>query len=113
MTCRRRAPPVPRWRYLYDPLGRHTAKQRLASDGVTVAEQVSFTWDGNTLCEQTTTSADLPHPVALTWDHSGMRPMDTGPLGMARRLEGTGLVMIGLGRYGAGSFDFTLDVNSA
>ncbi|MFB9476714.1 NADPH-dependent F420 reductase [Nonomuraea salmonea] len=41
----------------------------------------------------------------------GLRPMDTGPLGMARWLEGTGLVMIGLGRYGAGSFDFTLGVS--
>lgn len=41
----------------------------------------------------------------------GLRPLDTGPLGMARWLEGTGLVMMGLGRYGAGSFNFTLDVN--
>ena len=41
----------------------------------------------------------------------GLRPMDTGPLGMARWLEGTGLVMIALGRYGAGGFNFTLDVN--
>jgi predicted dinucleotide-binding enzyme len=41
----------------------------------------------------------------------GLRPLDTGPLGMARWLEGTGLVMMGLGRYGAGSFDFTLGVN--
>ncbi|WP_097865658.1 NADPH-dependent F420 reductase [Streptomyces sp. rh34] len=43
----------------------------------------------------------------------GLRPMDTGPLGMARWLEGTGLVMIGLGRYGAGSFDFTLGINTS
>ncbi|MFF9177084.1 RHS repeat-associated core domain-containing protein, partial [Streptomyces sp. NPDC014793] len=28
-----------------------------------------------TLCEQTTTSADLPHPVTLTWDHQGLRPL--------------------------------------
>lgn len=39
--------------------------------------------------------------------------MDTGPLGMARWLEGTGLVMIGLGRYGAGSFNFTLGVSTS
>lgn len=64
-----------RWRYLYDPLGRRTAKQRLAPDGVTVAEQTAFTWDGTNLCEQTTTSTGLPHPVVLTWDHSGMRPL--------------------------------------
>lgn len=64
-----------RWRYLYDPLGRRTAKQRLAPDGVTVAEQTTFTWDGTNLCEQTTTSTGLPYPVVLTWDHSGMRPL--------------------------------------
>lgn len=43
----------------------------------------------------------------------GLRPMDTGLLGMARWLEGTGLVMIGLGRYGAGSFNFTLGINTS
>ncbi|MFJ6850405.1 NADPH-dependent F420 reductase [Streptomyces sp. NPDC091271] len=43
----------------------------------------------------------------------GLRPMDTGSLEMARWLEGTGLVMIGLGRFGAGSFDFTLGVNTS
>jgi 8-hydroxy-5-deazaflavin:NADPH oxidoreductase len=41
----------------------------------------------------------------------GLRPLDTGPLAMARWLEGTGLVMMGLGRYGVGNFYFTLDVN--
>jgi RHS repeat-associated protein len=44
-----------RWRYRYDPLGRRIAKQRLAADGVTVAEQVDFTWDGSILAEQTHT----------------------------------------------------------
>ncbi|MFC8075179.1 putative T7SS-secreted protein [Streptomyces sp. NPDC057307] len=63
------------WRYLYDPLGRRTAKQRLATDGTTVEEQVNFTWDGTTLCEQTTTSAELPDPVTLTWDHQGLHPI--------------------------------------
>ncbi|WP_328752132.1 NAD(P)-binding domain-containing protein [Streptomyces sp. NBC_00285] len=43
----------------------------------------------------------------------GLRPLDTGPLEMARWLEGTGLVMIGLGRHGVGSFDFTLAVNTS
>ncbi|MEV0633132.1 hypothetical protein ACI2LC_37415 [Nonomuraea wenchangensis] len=43
----------------------------------------------------------------------GLRPMDTGPLGMARRLEGTGLVMIGLGRSGAGSLNFTPGVSTS
>ncbi|MGQ4417067.1 putative T7SS-secreted protein [Streptomyces sp. SAS_269] len=64
-----------RWHYTYDPLGRRTAKLRLAPDGETVLERVDFTWDGTTLCEQTTTSNDLPNPVTLTWDHQGLRPL--------------------------------------
>ncbi|MGW3210392.1 putative T7SS-secreted protein [Streptomyces sp. NPDC001135] len=64
-----------RWRYTYDPLGRRAAKLRLAEDGETVVERVDFTWDGTTLCEQTTTSLDLPNPVTLTWDHQGLRPL--------------------------------------
>ncbi|MFC7303184.1 putative T7SS-secreted protein [Streptomyces monticola] len=65
------------WRYLYDPLGRRTAKQRLASDGSgEVVEQVDFTWDGSTLCEQTSrTSVASPSAVILTWDHQGQRPI--------------------------------------
>jgi len=63
-----------RWRYTYDPLGRRTAKLRLAADGA-VVERVDFTWDGTTLCEQTNTSPDLPNPVILTWDHQGLRPI--------------------------------------
>ncbi|WP_175408932.1 putative T7SS-secreted protein [Streptomyces sp. TRM64462] len=63
------------WRYVYDPLGRRIAKQRMAQDGREVAEQITFTWDGTTLCEQTAESPDLPHPVALTWDHKGLHPL--------------------------------------
>ncbi|MFF3400721.1 putative T7SS-secreted protein [Streptomyces sp. NPDC002659] len=63
------------WRYLYDALGRRIAKQRLGDDGQSVLEQVSFSWDGTTLCEQTTESEALPHPVTLTWDHDGLRPL--------------------------------------
>ncbi|MFF4587074.1 putative T7SS-secreted protein [Streptomyces sp. NPDC001388] len=67
-----------RWRYTYDPLGRRTAKLRLAEDGETVLEQVLFTWDGTTLCEQTTTSVHLracpdictPRRVTATRDGS-------------------------------------------
>ncbi|MEV4944200.1 putative T7SS-secreted protein [Streptomyces sp. NPDC053755] len=58
-----------RWTYRYDPLGRRTAKQRLAADGESVVEEVRFTWDGLTLCEQTTHRPDQPNTVALTWDH--------------------------------------------
>ncbi|RAJ69128.1 RHS repeat-associated protein [Streptomyces sp. Amel2xB2] len=64
-----------RWRYLYDPLGRRIAKQRLGDDGQQVLEQVDFTWDGATLIEQTTTAPNLPDPVTLTWDHDGLRPL--------------------------------------
>ncbi|MFI8243357.1 RHS repeat-associated core domain-containing protein, partial [Streptomyces sp. NPDC085866] len=64
-----------RWHYTYDPLGRRTAKLRLAADGETIVERVDFTWDATTLCEQTTTSPDLPDPVTLTWDHQGLRPL--------------------------------------
>ncbi|MFJ4202506.1 putative T7SS-secreted protein [Streptomyces sviceus] len=64
-----------RWRYRYDPLGRRIAKQRLSPDGESVLEQVDFTWDGTTLCEQTTRSPSIPNPVTLTWDHQGLHPI--------------------------------------
>ena len=64
-----------RWRYTYDPLGRRTAKLRLGRHGDTVVERVDFTWDGTTLCEESTTSVELPNPVTLTWDHQGPRPI--------------------------------------
>ncbi|SOE14013.1 RHS repeat-associated core domain-containing protein [Streptomyces sp. 2323.1] len=58
------------WKYTYDPLGRRSSKQRLADDQQTVVERVDFTWDGATLCEQTTTSG-----LTLTWDHQGFAPL--------------------------------------
>ncbi|QNP63633.1 putative T7SS-secreted protein [Streptomyces genisteinicus] len=64
-----------RWRYRYDPLGRRVAKRRLAADGESVLEETRFTWDGLTLCEQTTVSGELPRPVAITWDHRGLVPL--------------------------------------
>ncbi|MCX4587373.1 putative T7SS-secreted protein [Streptomyces sp. NBC_01481] len=64
-----------RWRYRYDALGRRTAKQRLAADDESVVEEVRFTWDGLTLCEQTSHQPDLPHTVALTWDHRADVPL--------------------------------------
>lgn len=63
------------WQYHYDPLGRRTAKQRLSSDGEAVLEQVTFTWDGTTLTEQTTTGDASAPSVTLTWDHNGLAPM--------------------------------------
>ncbi|MEU6538548.1 RHS repeat-associated core domain-containing protein, partial [Streptomyces sp. NPDC047000] len=64
-----------RWRYRYDPLGRRTAKQRLAADGEHITEETLFTWDGLTLCEQTTHHPGTPHTVALTWDHRDVVPL--------------------------------------
>ncbi|MFD8965932.1 putative T7SS-secreted protein [Streptomyces sp. NPDC059568] len=64
-----------RWRYRYDPLGRRSAKQRLAADGESVVEEVRFTWDGLTLCEQTSHQPGVPSTVALTWDHRADVPL--------------------------------------
>jgi 8-hydroxy-5-deazaflavin:NADPH oxidoreductase len=41
----------------------------------------------------------------------GLRPRDTGDLTMAHWLEGAGLLMVGLGRYGVGNFGFSLGVS--
>ncbi|MFI0904263.1 DUF6531 domain-containing protein [Streptomyces sioyaensis] len=63
------------WRYTYDPLGRRTAKLRLTEDGQSIAERVDFTWDGTTLCEQTTLVRGRSTQVTLTWDHQGLAPV--------------------------------------
>ncbi|MEU0255567.1 DUF6531 domain-containing protein [Streptomyces sp. NPDC006184] len=60
-----------RWTYAYDPLGRRTAKHRLADDGRTVVHSVHFTWDGTRLAEQT----DTAHHITTTWDYEGHRPL--------------------------------------
>jgi len=70
-----RTPDGAHWRYTYDPLGRRTAKLRLAEDGVTVLERTDFSWDGDTLCEQTSYAPHLPGPHTLTWEHEGHRPL--------------------------------------
>lgn len=43
----------------------------------------------------------------------GLRPRDAGDVTMAHWLEGAGLLSVGLGRYGVGSFNFSLGVNLA
>nr|WP_326694251.1 DUF6531 domain-containing protein [Streptomyces sp. NBC_01766] len=63
------------WRYLYDALSRRIAKQRMAPDAETVVEQIDFTWDGSTLCEQSTTVSELPTNVTVTWDHNNLQPL--------------------------------------
>lgn len=62
-----------RWRYTYDPLGRRIRKQRSATGAL--FEKVLFTWDGATLCEETTHSSNLPNLVTLTWNHHASRPV--------------------------------------
>ncbi|WP_051858564.1 DUF6531 domain-containing protein [Streptomyces cellulosae] len=59
------------WRYEYDALGRRTGKQRIAENGVDVLEQVDFTWDGVSLCEQTTRWGESSDSVTLTWHLHG------------------------------------------
>ncbi|MEU6278746.1 DUF6531 domain-containing protein [Streptomyces sp. NPDC047028] len=63
------------WHYLYDPIGRRIAKYLMAADGVTITEQIDFTWDGPTLVEQTTTSENLPDAITITWEHEGIHPV--------------------------------------
>ncbi|MFE9825485.1 putative T7SS-secreted protein [Streptomyces sp. NPDC005791] len=63
------------WQYTYDVLGRRIAKLRVTDDGLAIAEQISFTWDGAVLCEQVHDSEEFPHPVSLTWDYDGLRPI--------------------------------------
>ncbi|MBC2908243.1 DUF6531 domain-containing protein, partial [Streptomyces cupreus] len=63
------------WRYLYDPLGRRIAKQRMAVDSGSVVEQTDFTWDGVVLCEQTARTGSVSPLVVTTWDHDGIRPI--------------------------------------
>ncbi|MFE7597461.1 DUF6531 domain-containing protein [Streptomyces sp. NPDC057494] len=71
------------WTYAYDPLGRRTAKHRMAEDGRTVVQSVWFTWDGSRLVEQT----DSAQGTTLTWDYEGRRPLAQ----LERRLPEQGL----------------------
>ncbi|MEU5001147.1 DUF6531 domain-containing protein [Streptomyces sp. NPDC021622] len=59
------------WTYTYDPLGRRTAKHRMADDGQTPRESLHFAWDGPVLAEQ----HDPATGTVLTWDHEGYRPL--------------------------------------
>jgi RHS repeat-associated protein len=71
-----------RWRYLYDPLGRRIAKQRLDDDG-TVLEQTDFTWDGALLAEQTRSHPDRPGGPTTTWE---WEPDEPRPLAQLERV---------------------------
>lgn len=54
-----RTPDGQRWRYVYDPLGRRIAKQRLSTDGTSIPERVDFAWDGTTLAEERNSVSNL------------------------------------------------------
>ncbi|HET9655786.1 MAG TPA: RHS repeat-associated core domain-containing protein, partial [Kineosporiaceae bacterium] len=62
-----RTPDGDTWTYSYDPLGRRTAKHRLAADG-TITETTTFTWDGAQLAETCHSTAGAPDAVT-TFDH--------------------------------------------
>jgi predicted dinucleotide-binding enzyme len=51
--------------------------------------------------------------VSALIESLGLRPLDAGGLEVARWLEGTGLLMISLGRHGVGNFNFSLGVELA
>ncbi|MEU6959035.1 RHS repeat-associated core domain-containing protein [Streptomyces chrestomyceticus] len=63
------------WRYLYDPLGRRIAKQRISADRQTLVEQVHFVWDGSTLAEQTVVREGASASISTVWDYDGLRPI--------------------------------------
>jgi RHS repeat-associated protein len=61
-----------RWRYVYDPLGRRVAKQRVDDTGA-VAEELTFSWDGTQLVEQHHRAG--PRVTATAWDYLGTEPV--------------------------------------
>ncbi|MEW2522923.1 DUF6531 domain-containing protein [Actinacidiphila alni] len=56
-----RTPDGSTWNYVYDALGRRTAKERRDGDG-RLLDRTDFTWDGGRLCEQVSAEG------SLTWD---------------------------------------------
>ncbi|WP_225805340.1 DUF6531 domain-containing protein, partial [Streptomyces sp. NK15101] len=79
-----RTPDGVTWRYEYDPLGRRTAKHRMAPDGRTAEQSTYFTWDGSRLAEQTDTAT----ATTLTWEYDAH---DHRPLSqLERRPHSTG-----------------------
>ncbi|GAA2515594.1 RHS repeat-associated core domain-containing protein [Winogradskya humida] len=56
------------WRYLYDPLLRRVAKQRVEPATSRVLEQTEFVWNGAALVEEIHTGADGVVRVT-TWEH--------------------------------------------
>jgi RHS repeat-associated protein len=61
-----RTPDGRQWRYLYDPLGRRTAK--LLVENGTVVSRTDFAWDGMQLAEQTSWAGDDVPLTVVGWD---------------------------------------------
>lgn len=57
--------------------------------------------------------AEAKARVSAFLDSLGLRPLDVGPLQMAKTLESLGLLMIGLAKNGAGSFNIAMHVDTA
>jgi RHS repeat-associated protein len=58
-----------RWSYVYDPLGRRTAKARAGANG-DPAERIDFTWDGNLLVEQVRGDSADSAPEITVWEYA-------------------------------------------
>ncbi|UED84711.1 DUF6531 domain-containing protein [Streptomyces profundus] len=56
------------WRYHYDPFGRRLSKT-LGADEDEIAEMTVFTWDGETLVEESRTDGTTNSTVTLSWEH--------------------------------------------
>jgi predicted dinucleotide-binding enzyme len=55
--------------------------------------------------------AEAKARVSTLLESLGLRPLDVGGLHMARTLEALGLMMIGLAKNGAGTWDFAINLN--
>jgi YD repeat-containing protein len=75
------------WRYGYDPMGRRTAKARIAADG-SVAEWISFVWDGMRLAEQ---HAVGPDGAVSSRPRTRFTASNTLPTSSTTRRRGTGI----------------------
>ncbi|MBB5117434.1 DUF6531 domain-containing protein [Streptomyces eurocidicus] len=54
-----------RWRYVYDPLGRRIAKERVALEGDSPTDRTDFSWDDTRVAEQTGSDG-----AVTTWDYA-------------------------------------------
>ncbi|MFE9428570.1 colicin E3/pyocin S6 family cytotoxin [Kitasatospora sp. NPDC006697] len=79
-----RVPNGDRWQYVYDPLGRRTAKRLIGADG-TVRSETRFCWDGEVLAEQGEQAEGRPAVTTLTWEYE---PESWTPVAQVERTRG-------------------------